>query len=236
MGLEDDDIDGQAREMPWKSDKVSLQFPNAANLVDDWLRKNWKELYSVPYAWFTGSSVWRFLYDEPKREGADLDVFITPYRVRRDELPTCEPCAKLEKALAPLLDGGPLSINNVDTGDDKSLYRKEFTSLGGKIAWTTKGRVDYWACGTGGIEGAIYQLRNYPDESHGHCKAAYSPFWRMLLVLPNIKATEQGEIELLERTGMERLEKAARLQLEARTNEADRDPSASLRGDKEGTD
>lgn len=185
-------------------DRVNPGWPTAANLIDAWLKKDWPELYGVPYAWFTGSSVWRFLYDLPLADGADLDVFIQQHTVsapapRYYQL-NPEPLAKLKEALA--------KIGMVRPTESQKLK----TSFGGEIYYTRKGRVDAWACGAEGTMAGFTEPQKYPAASHGHCKVAYSPFWKALVVQANPLATEQGEYELMERTWETRMVRARELQ------------------------
>lgn len=185
------DIFGKIKQSPPKviePGRESLPWPNVANEIEDYVQKEWPELCKVAWLWFTGSRIWRFMYDEPEKSGADLDVFITPhpkpfYLAESDPWTTKEQLNQTRGAL--------ISIGLVAP----SPGAKMTTSLGGFIAYTKRGRVDYWLANSD----AHHQIANYPYDTHGHCKAAYCPFWKSLIIHANPKATEDGAFQLKER-------------------------------------
>lgn len=167
----------------------ALTLPNLANEIDDWCRTAWPELYSVPMIWFTGSKIWRFLYEFPEPSESDLDVFVVPER--RMEYQTYRTAWDTKSGVEAI----SLVLANIVVSPPNFVERK-ITSLGGHIAWTVKGRVDYWCAPD---QMAIHQIRNYPRATHGHCMAAYSPFYKMLLMGANPCADGAGALEMRER-------------------------------------
>lgn len=188
-------------------DQLTEPWPNVANEIARHLRGKWGDITRTHYAWFTGSSVWSFLYGiEPSPE-ADLDMFI--------EIPTVEKNYMLRLAIQA---NGGQTRPGWEYNHRAILWLEDYlkrdpgyevlpaktSSLGGRRCRVEAGKVDYWVCPSD----AIQQLFNYPPDSHGHCKAAYSFYRNTLLVIPNSRATPDGEIECSERLMLKYAEKA----------------------------
>ena len=130
---------------------------NIANAIGDYLRSAWPELSSFSDVWVTGSHVWRFLYGEEPRAGADLDLIVCDQGM----------VSAVLDAISPLLIEPPADA-------------KPTTSMGGRKFYTSRGNVDVW------INADVFDaLRGYTARTHGHCRAAYQPKYRQLVVIDN---------------------------------------------------
>lgn len=188
--------------------KVSWSRPNVANLVQDWLKAKWPAFPLIEHAWVTGSSVWRFLYDEVPEDGADLDVFVCrnawPQHASVDGLfsSMSSPDSVLQDwtALQAWVSSLPKQKESLVVSPGKMT-----TSLGGQRHYTEFGSLDIWFSSHALVRN---QLLSYPPASHAHCMAAYNLFEEQLIVLPNKAATADGVFEDLERRGTAMIERA----------------------------
>lgn len=165
--------------------KVSRPTPNVANAIGEHIRAKWPEIVDVPGLWFSGSTVWSFLYGDKPPETSDLDVFT---------LKNAEPVVSYGGM------GGWLGMNRTERtpigemlhrlglkpedGKEKNPSAKPHYHVNGADFTHARGEIDVWT-----ITGETVQdeLRRYPAGSHSHCRAAFS-FRDGLVVLPNENA------------------------------------------------
>lgn len=140
---------------------TSRTDPNVANRVDHWLRTNWPELVELAGVWFTGSSVWSFLYGEQPKWDADLDVIAESDGAR---------------------EAVKLAVERMKVEPPPGA--KTATSLGGERIWTTRGSIDLWK-----DSNPLVAIRNYMVGTHDHARVAYSPRDKVMLLIPNDAAT-----------------------------------------------
>lgn len=149
--------------------KVSRQTPNIANIVGDYVAATWLELSAISDLWVTGSHVWAWLYRETPPDGADVDMFATTEHAY--ELTV----GFLKTIVVPAPDGQdkPQPVKS-RSGDEK-----------GQRVHTSRGWVDLWYA----PRPALAMVQTYPSDGYAHCRAAYCPSSRTLVVSPN-EATE----------------------------------------------
>ncbi len=157
---------------PGQGNKVSWTEPNLANLIEAHLRVVLPEATGVDGIWVTGSNVWRFVYGDMPEPGSDIDVIaeLQTWTSPRQEL-------KDRLKIVSSAPTAPSTVSRPDLNGAKHLLEDGRT-------------IDIWENNTGvtGIAGVVLMLREYPEHSHAHCRAAYNPSSGMLLVLPNTKA------------------------------------------------
>jgi hypothetical protein len=156
--------------------KVSSPTPNVANLIAAHIRHIAPELAAVPGLWFSGSNVWRWLYnDGDPAPDADIDCFFTKPVNRASDGgfgSWTDQRSELVRTLG--IPPSDQEWSTVRTGFQQDKY-----AMGVKFLF--KGRkVDLWE----GLETAALTLADYPTASHAHCRAAFS-FTEGLVVLPN---------------------------------------------------
>jgi hypothetical protein len=178
--------------------KVSRPIANIANVVHDHVARTWPEIASLGLdgVWFTGSRIWWLLYPDllPARVPSlevDWDIFALREpqaqalaRIMRwNRMPACRTRDKWTKdARVAAEDMVPRGVGR----RDRDLVYDEGCSYA-----TDRGVVDLWIAASGDV---ATEIRDYPTESHAHCRAAFS-FRGGLIVLPNeraIAAREQG--------------------------------------------
>lgn len=198
--------------MTEKPEKVSLNLPNVANNILEWLNSRWPTLprgFQHSWTWATGSNVWSLLYDMTPLETSDLDLFVCQnsyvgpsplqsiYKAAYTG-PLDRELAEIEKWAAELPQA---KMEIVPT-------RKMTTSLGGKRYYTEGGNLDIWKSSHSLV---VHQLLSYPEESHAHCRAAINLHTTELIVLPNTKATRDGAFEDAERRAIALTERMMKL-------------------------
>ncbi len=186
---------------PWKR---SLPVANVANLVEDHVAESWPELldHPVPGLWFTGSRIWSLLYPDlagvagyraPRGE-RDWDIFSLvdgPARELVDlvGLARWPACLTLDKRA---VDAGlsartvsPAHVPRLVSRDPRDGSAPSYDD--GYSYLTDRGEVDLWVSSLGGV---VAELRDYPPDSHAHCRAAFS-LEDGLVVLPNETASRR---------------------------------------------
>ena len=166
--------------------KVSRTTPNLANVLGDWLVEHTPALQSYEHAWVTGSSVWSLICGEDRPPTSDLDVFFT----NRPEYTRF--VAYLAHQQSAPVEERP----------------KRASSREGVRLHTDRGWFDVWLAEEG--ETPIAMLASYPSDSHAHCRAAYQPKSKALIVIANEKATADTEPEWCERQSVWWVERAIR--------------------------
>jgi len=173
--------------------KRSLDCANVANRIERAIEGAWPEIArsSSPLVWFTGSSVWRFLYPDLPDEISyrDWDIFTI------GEAPALGLAQGMGWYLSPACrtrdKWSPEGKFTVDTGNLPSSKPRPGESAGygdGFTYRTDRGEVDLWIASTGD---PFAEVAAYPERSHAHCRAAFSP-GRGLIVMPNPIARATG--------------------------------------------
>lgn len=166
--------------------KISTTHPNLANRIAEHVTRRFPDLARnpMPDVWFTGSNVWRLLYDESVPDGLDWDIFTL------DELTAMQLVTGMSWNLCPAFptrekrsgDRNPV----MDPERNIPKLSKKLDADGnaysdGYCYLTDAGEVDVWVTGA---RDALTEIRTYPLASHAHCRAAFS-FTDGLIVLPN---------------------------------------------------
>lgn len=169
--------------------KVSLALPNLANQIAGHVAAQFPSLAgrrAIPGVWFTGSNIWSFVVGCDPRPDADWDIFATSEgaalavadRLRLRSFPSCKTSAKRQGSAREInADHVPrlvLADGEIWTGNGPS-YGEGYSYA------TASGEIDLWISTPGS---ALGELETYPEESHAHCRAAFS-FTEGLLILPN---------------------------------------------------
>jgi hypothetical protein len=166
--------------------RQALPYPNVANTIATHISMMWPELTTIPNVWFTGSQIWSFLYDLPEREPLierDWDIFVignAPARRVCDQLhlPTMPACRTQDKhrgAVRTIAAEHVPSLVHSSGSSSSSGYTDGWSYL------TPRGILDLWVTRFADV---FAEIRDYPTESHAHCRAAYS-LTCGLVVLPN---------------------------------------------------
>ena len=184
-----------------RHDQETQPWPNAANLVREYLEKRWGGfLLKTHYAWFTGSTVWALMYGLRPDLDADLDMFIELPDGMRNAMFRQETTAAIAQDrpvdMNYLYNCAPVKWIESHIKDSPAYVAiNKNGSIGGRRYATPQGQLDYWVCSSD----VFSQLMNYPHNSHGHCKAAFSFYRNALVIMPNNLVTAQGRIETAER-------------------------------------
>lgn len=194
-----------------RADKVSWTRPNPANAIEAWLAAKWPDFPKLPCVWITGSSVWRHVYGEEVEPDADLDIFVSrnghPY-VSLYWSPNGTLRTQMQHAWVRQITDAETALlawaRKHETAPPIE-NAKLTTSLGGTRVYTSKGSFDIWQANGTFVRD---QIGNYPPASHAHCKAAFCPATRELIIMPNDAATPDGAFEDLERRATQMMERA----------------------------
>jgi hypothetical protein len=176
--------------------KQSHPLANLANTIEVYVACAWPAIaQAVPTnIWFTGSHIWYFLYpdlylpllqrDPPLIR--DWDIFTigaapAQWLVELHGWNLTPSCRTTEKWTAPRI----IETSNIP----KTPGSVSMSGYGDGYSYKTdRGIVDLWISE---FESPLAEIREYPTESHAHCRVAWS-FTDGLIVLPNERACESG--------------------------------------------
>lgn len=153
--------------------KVSLTIPNIANTISTHLSQKWPDLVQYCYVhdgiYWTGSQVWSWLYSTRPLITSDTDIMCvnTPYNssdIVKDDF----------------VKNTGLDKYNITTKQPSYSSHTGFNP-GIKIHHP-QCDIDIWSSN----ETIQDALLKYPEDSHAHCRIAYS-FTKGLVILPNSK-------------------------------------------------
>ena len=170
--------------------KISQSEPNVANRIAMRVTQRFPDLARNPIddVWFTGSNIWTCLYEytgpsEYAMETRDWDIFtigeLAAIRLVTgmswNLLPAFPTKRKRDGIRDPIITPGNLPSLSKRYDPDGNPYSEGYCYI------TDQGDVDVWVAGSGS---ALAEIRDYPDTSHAHCRAAFS-LTDGLIVLPN---------------------------------------------------
>lgn len=167
---------------------------SVANEIRDRVLARFPELRTNPIdgVWFTGSNVWTALLGEEAPAGSDWDIMLVDC-VANTTHESGEALVKL-LGLDKLVSISTSKKNRPDERGkfDGPDYADDEVWGRGVCYKGPLGEVDVWH-----VDGKLHDvLRNFPDHSHAHCRAAYS-LTHGLVALPNEAYVPTDETQLI---------------------------------------
>lgn len=181
--------------------KQSTSNHNLANWIGYHIATKFPELASapIPGVWFTGSNVWSLAYGipSPSAEAKNWDIFTigedaASEVAKRLDLATAPACRTKDKRLGrdrSICEANVPQLKNIPELDDEGEVTGSMAAYGEGYSYLTpRGEIDLWISTPGSV---IDELRAYPQQSHAHCRMAFS-FTDGLVMLPNELAAYGG--------------------------------------------